>query len=120
MSGEDFALSLSAKDTGIIKGVAICLMLWHHLFPNALYSGGNSAVVFMAAVGKVCVSLFLLVSGYGLACQYSKVIAEAKNLKERFGVTTKFIAKRYVKFYTGYWVIFFDIQCDKWGAWRVV
>lgn len=106
MSGEGFALSLSSKDTGIIKGVAICLMLWHHLFSNALYSGGSSAVVFMAAVGKVCVSLFLLMSGYGLACQYSKVIAGAKNLKERFVATTKFIAKRYVKFYTGYWLIF--------------
>lgn len=106
MSGEDFALSLSAKDTGIIKGVAICLMLWHHLFPNALYSGGNSAVVFMAAVGKVCVSLFLLVSGYGLACQYSKLMTDSKSLKERFFATIKFIAKRYVKFYTGYWIIF--------------
>ena len=106
MFGEGFALSLSAKDTGIIKGVAICLMLWHHLFPNALYSGESSVVVFMAAVGKVCVSLFLLMSGYGLACQYSKVIAGAKNLKDRFGVTIKFISKRYVKFYTGYWIIF--------------
>lgn len=101
-----FSCVLSADDSKLIKGVAICLMLWHHLFPNALYSGGSSAVVFMAAVGKVCVSLFLLMSGYGLACQYSKVIAEAKNLKEKFGATTKFIAKRYVKFYTGYWLIF--------------
>ena len=106
MSEKDFALSLSAKDTGIIKGVAICLMLWHHLFPSALYSGGNSAVVFMAAVGKVCVSLFLLVSGYGLACQYSKLMTDSKSLKERFFATIKFIAKRYVKFYTGYWIIF--------------
>ena len=106
MSEEGFALSLSSRDTGIIKGVAICLMLWHHLFPNALYSEGSSTVVFMAAVGKVCVSLFLLMSGYGLACQYSKVIAGAKNLKDKFGVTIKFIAKRYVKFYTGYWIIF--------------
>ncbi|MBP5412861.1 MAG: acyltransferase [Bacteroidales bacterium] len=106
MTKEGFALSLSAKDTGIIKGVAICLMLWHHLFSNALYSGGSSAVVFMAAVGKVCVSLFLLVSGYGLACQYSQLITDSKNLKERFFSTIKFIAKRYVKFYTGYWVIF--------------
>lgn len=65
MSDKDFSftLSLSSKDTRIIKGVAICLMLWHHLFPNALYSGGSSAVVFMAAVGKICVSLFLLMSG---------------------------------------------------------
>ncbi len=106
MSGEGFVLSLSSKDTGIIKGVAICFMLWHHLFPNALYSGGSSAVVFMAAVGKVCVSLFLLMSGYGLACQYSKLITDSKSLKERFFATIKFIAKRYVKFYTGYWIIF--------------
>ena len=106
MSEEGFALSLSSKDTGIIKGVAICLMLWHHLFLNALYSGESSSVVFMAEVGKVCVSLFLLVSGYGLACQYSKLMTYSKNLKERFFTTIKFIAKRYVKFYTGYWIIF--------------
>ena len=106
MTKESFALSLSAKDTGIIKGVAICLMLWHHLFPNALYYGRSSMVLFMVAVGKVCVSLFLLVSGYGVACQYSKLITYSKSLKERFFATIKFIAKRYVKFYTGYWIIF--------------
>lgn len=39
-----FSCVLSADDSKLIKGVAICLMLWHHLFPNALYSGGSSAL----------------------------------------------------------------------------
>ena len=106
MTDNEFSFALSTEDSKLIKGVAICLMLWHHLFPNDLYSGNSFEVLFLARLGKVCVSLFLLVSGYGLACQYSKVMAAAKNLKERFCTTTKFIAKRYVKFYAGYWVIF--------------
>ena len=106
MFADRFTLSLSINDTKIIKGVAICLMLWHHLFPDISCPGASHVAVFLSEVSKVCVSLFLLVSGYGLACQYLKIMADAKSLKERFCTTTKFIAKRYVKFYTAYWIIF--------------
>jgi len=92
----DFNLSLDG--TLIIKGLAICLMLWHHLFyQNPEY---GSFVFQTALFGKVCVSLFLFVSAYGLTVQYSKIFN--KPITETF----KFQAKRFVKFYANYWVIF--------------
>jgi peptidoglycan/LPS O-acetylase OafA/YrhL len=92
----DFRLSLD--NTQIIKGIAICLMLWHHLFYQHPEYGN---LVFQTALfGKVCVSLFLFLSAYGLTVQYGKVYG--KTIAETF----KFQAKRFVKFYANYWVIF--------------
>ena len=92
----DFRLSLD--ETLIIKGIAICLMLWHHLFYQHPEYG---SFVFQSALfGKVCVSLFLFVSGYGLTVQYGKVFD--KPIMETF----RFQMKRFVKFYANYWVIF--------------
>ncbi len=64
-------MELSKSDTTAIKGIAILLMLWHHLFLNTIAYGiltHSLAVVF-----KVCVALFLFVSGYGLTKQYSQL-----------------------------------------------
>jgi peptidoglycan/LPS O-acetylase OafA/YrhL len=92
----DFRLSLN--ESLIIKGIAICLMLWHHLFYlNPEYGG----FVFQTAqFGKVCVSLFLFASAYGLTVQYNKVFD--RPITETF----KFMAKRFVKFYANYWIVF--------------
>jgi uncharacterized membrane protein len=61
--------SLTKDDTLLVKGVAICLMLCHHLFNDEF---GN--VVFQTAqFGKVCVALFLFVSSYGLSIQYNTI-----------------------------------------------
>ena len=92
----DFRLSLD--ETLIIKGLAICLMLWHHLF--YMHPEYGSFVYQTAQFGKLCVSLFLFVSAYGLTIQYGKIID--KPITETF----KFQAKRFVKFYANYWVIF--------------
>jgi len=93
----DFRLSLD--ETLIIKGLAICLMLWYHLFFHPPQCG-EFAFQSLAQFGKVCVSLFLFVSAYGLTLQYSKVFD--KPITETF----KFMIKRFVKFYANYWVVF--------------
>ena len=85
----DFSLTLD--ETLILKGVAICFMLWHHLFYQ--HSEYGWFVHQTAQFGKVCVSLFLFVSAYGLTVQYGKVYE--KSMVE----TIKFQAKRFVKFY---------------------
>jgi peptidoglycan/LPS O-acetylase OafA/YrhL len=92
----DFRLSLN--DSLLLKGIAICLMLWHHLFyQNPEYG----ALVFQTAqFAKVCVSLFLFVSAYGLTVQYGKIYD--KPVAETF----KFQVKRFVKFYANYWSVF--------------
>ena len=93
-------LSLSKQDTSIMKGIAICAMLFHHLYcsiPNWISPYGG--VLFgLGDLGKVCVSLFLFCSGYGLSCQFGKVVS-AKG-------TAKFMIKRFTSFYLNYWVVF--------------
>ncbi len=63
---------LTFFDTSIIKGLAICAMLWHHLFYEHPEYGNT--VFQLALLCKVCVSLFLMLSGYGLTMQYNKVV----------------------------------------------
>ena len=106
MADKEFSIALSSEDSKVIKGVAICLMLCHHLFSNDLYSGDSPMALFLAVFGKVCVSLFLLLSGYGMAVQYSKVIENVSGVGKWFSHTARFLAKRFLNFYVGYWIIF--------------
>lgn len=65
-------------DTKIIKGVAILLMLLHHLwaFPQRVFLNdgftdtfsvfGEYWYFYLGRFGKICVSMFLFLSGYGL------------------------------------------------------
>ena len=68
--------AISREDTKVIKGVAIFLMLMHHLwaFPNRIYGGGllfrfwfleQPATVFFGYFGNVCVPIFFFLGGYG-------------------------------------------------------
>jgi uncharacterized membrane protein len=62
---------LSINDTLLIKGIAICLMLWHHLFFQNPEFG--FLVFHTAQLSKLCVALFLFISGYGLTIQYNTI-----------------------------------------------
>lgn len=90
----------------IIKAAAVILMLVHHLFtfPNRLPEGayislfsynGLTIEQFIGGFGKICVSLFLFLSGYGLYISY-------------FGktITIKSIIRRILNFYYHYWTVF--------------
>lgn len=68
---------LSRKDTKIIKGIAIVLMLIHHLwgFSYRLYGGELKSIItvfdyplplVLGAFGRICVSLFMFLGGYGM------------------------------------------------------
>jgi uncharacterized membrane protein len=68
----------SRHDTKIMKGVAVILMLMHHLWfcPDRL-SGNlkylincfqNSSIYYLGSFGQICVSLFFFLGGYGLWC----------------------------------------------------
>lgn len=73
--------SLSLNDTSLIKGIAICFMLWHHLFYK--YPEYGFFVYESSQIGKICVSLFLFLSAYGLTIQFDKLSDKsARNLKE--------------------------------------
>ena len=93
------SFALTKQDTSVMKGIAICAMLLHHLYgcpPEGVlsYSG---VLLWLGELGKVCVALFLFCSGYGLSVQY-----RPKSIKDDL----KFLARRLVKFYANYWVIF--------------
>lgn len=91
-------MELSRSDTTAIKGIAILLMLWHHLFLNTMAYG--TLTHSLAVVFKVCVALFLFVSGYGLTKQYSQFE------KPYFKNTVKFLLRRYANFFLSYWFCF--------------
>lgn len=70
-------LSFSRTDTKVVKGFAIILMLMHHLwaFPDRIAGGelkyfltikGQSALIFWGLFGKICVSIFFFIGGYGI------------------------------------------------------
>ncbi len=101
--------SLSREDTAILKGIAICAMLIHHMYgcsinPNIQHYDG--ILKWLGILGKICVSIFLFCSGYGLSVQYRPVTS--------FKESIKFVLRRFVKFYTNYWpilIIFVGISC---------
>ena len=75
-------LLFDIRRTNIPKGVALLLLLWHHLFYNSpqYYNSFTSLYVFhgvpiecqIARFCKVCVAIFLVLSGYGLTKSFSK------------------------------------------------
>lgn len=92
-------MELSKTDTASIKGIAILLMLWHHLFLGAPEFG--TTIHSLAIVSKVCVALFLFVSGYGLTKQYNGL--EQRTLES----TVKMLGRRFINFFFQYWFCFF-------------
>lgn len=70
---------LSPSETNVLKGIAILMLLWHHLFytNSSLYDGfifsyGHNLVQELARQLKMCVGIFVFLSGYGLMRQASQ------------------------------------------------
>jgi len=87
LKNENFDFGLSLSETLILKGVAISILLYNHLFFNVY-------------TWNVSISIFLFLSGYGLSVSYKKICD--KPILE----TLKFQTRRYIKFYANYWAIF--------------
>ena len=93
----------TSYDTKKIKGFAIILMLAHHLwaFPNRIAGGelkhlftifGDSSLLILGNFGKICISLFFFLGGYGIYIQ---------SKKKGFN-----ILKNIKKIYIAYWKVF--------------
>ena len=91
-------MELSKSDTTGIKGIAILFMLWHHLFLRTMEYGAFTQS--LAVIFKVCVALFLFVSGYGLTKQYSGL--EKRNVR----TTIQFLLRRFINFFLPFWFCF--------------
>lgn len=105
MQAQPTDFRISPNETNITKGIAICAMLIHHLFNETNIYGYYIQQI--GIVCKVCVSMFLFVSGYGMTIQYSKL--DCHRVRNRITSTLKFLLRRLIKFYLNYWAIFIII-----------
>lgn len=95
--------TLTIQDTNVLKGLAICLMLVHHLFwiQNGLFDdiqlGNHYLVNEIGKMAKVCVAIFVFLSGYGLIIQAEK--------KGGLGSLKEWYVHRFKKLFLNYWFI---------------
>lgn len=95
----------SREYTNMLKGIGILLLFMHHVlntqlnYVSILVGDDYDYMSYLVSFGKVCVSMFFMLSGYGLTKSYNK--------KSRtFTESIKFIADHILKLYSLYWVIF--------------
>ena len=95
---------LRLEDTLVLKGIALLLLLSHHLFykNNGVYDDillwkDHYLVQEIGIMSKVCVAIFVFLSGYGLAVSTEKKggVLSPKN----------FYVSRFKKLFLNYWFI---------------
>ncbi len=81
----------SKMDAQITKGVAIFLLLFHHLFSNPLdwrdyeihfFLFSTEQIVKMASAAKICVAIFLFLTAYGMSLKFKKEVKSDCDLKK--------------------------------------
>ncbi|MCM1272087.1 MAG: acyltransferase [Clostridium sp.] len=104
-------MKFSKNDTWAVKGFAICIMMFHHLFLEEDRFAGfdvnfapftQNQMVNLAVMCKICVSLFAFLTGYGLFLSYNN---QMKN-KHDGHTTDKWCLSRYIKTMSGFWFIY--------------
>lgn len=91
------------QDTNVLKGFALILLLVHHLFyiQNELYDDmtilnyNHGPIFYLAQVCKVCVALFVFLSGYGLTKKYGGETIDIR----------RFYVERFAKLMPAFWFI---------------
>ena len=96
-------MNLTKEDTNILKGIALLMLLCHHLFytKNGLYDDiyvyNDYGLVWMISMAcKTCVALFCFLSGYGLTASIEKT--NKINWKS-------FYLKRFIVLFSNYWLM---------------
>ena len=78
-------MGLTKSDSMRLKGVAMLMMFFHHLYCQvSRFDGydisfapfGQDAVVDVSMLFKLCVSIFAFVSGYGLLTSYTSALKQ--------------------------------------------
>lgn len=90
----------SKRDTAIIKGIAVLMLVCHHFFNGTLPApidwANNGLWVVFATLSKICVAIFVILSGYGLSESY----------KKHTGTDIAFVGKHLLKLMKQFWFIF--------------
>lgn len=112
----------SKKESEFCKGIGILMMIFHHLFYKAenyqeyvitFSPFTEERINFFALLCKVCVAIFVFISGYGIAASYRK---EFSTHAPNAGKITDFIKKRIMKLYSLYWFVFvLTVLCQPLG-----
>lgn len=98
---------ITSRDSNLIKGMAIIMMVYHHFFgwPNRILISNAfnviqiynvNVVTFLAQVCKLCVCVFAFLSGYGMFFSYEKF---------RGGDAVRYCLLKVLKLLTIYWSI---------------
>lgn len=82
----------SNSDTSVMKGVAIILMLIHHLFYSVeriqkctlILPFEGKFLLLLSSLSKVCVAIFVLISEYGLYKSYISASATGGGIRKQF------------------------------------
>lgn len=106
--------TLTQSDSQALKGIALLLLLCHHLFacPPAGVSyadfGFAPLVRWLGVYGKACVALFVLLSGYGLMRSTGGAVSYGAFCRRRLG-----------KLWLGYWAVWMVfVPLGVWGFGR--
>lgn len=110
-------MTFDKRQTNIAKGIAVLMLLWHHLFYNdperydrfvsMFYIGDIPLEAYLSMFCKVCVAVFLVLSGYGLYKSYIKYQSVQSHdgrlpVKKQF----LFVKNHLLKLMFGFWFIY--------------
>ena len=102
--------AFSVKDSTVGKGIAILLMLFHHLFNDyEEYAGyavsyfpfSGDRLTYLAVLSKICVAVFVFISGYGIAASFGGLCRDGR--LPGAGEVGRFVRRRYVRLMAAYW-----------------
>lgn len=95
-----------------MKGIAVLMLLFHHLFNDYPEYEGHyvnywpftgDQVTNIALACRVCVAIFVFITGYGLAASYAKTFCNGR--KETPRELTRFSLTRWWNLMTRYWFV---------------
>ena len=104
--------AFTKQHTRIVKGIAVLMLLFHHLFNDYPEYEGHyvnywpftgDQVTNIALACRVCVAVFVFITGYGLAASYAKAFPRGR--KETPRELTRFSLTRWWNLMTRYWFI---------------
>ncbi len=125
--------SFGKNDTLKIKGIAILLMIIHHLFRLEKYTQGFDISFYPISAGrmaqlatyfKICVPIFAFLSGYGILFSYKKMknknnfyIARYFKLMPVFWITA-ICSYIFSQIYNGFFINYFFKE-NIWGGYSI-
>ena len=94
-------MDFTRDDTKLIKGIAICLMMWYHLFAFPLRIAEENTFIPLIKIGEtplaqtvgsfggICIALFTVLSGYGIYMLSLASSNQNKNIERHIWVLYK-------------------------------